>query len=116
MARASEADRLRHILEEADAVAGYVAGRSEADFLRERLLRDAIERCLERISEASRHVSEATKAKRPEIPRREVATIGNVLRHGYDGVRPTEIWRIATHDLPPLRVAILALLSEAEAG
>jgi uncharacterized protein with HEPN domain len=113
MPRATEADRLRHILEEADAVAVYLAGKTEADYLRERLLRDAIERCIERISEASRHLSAATKARRPEIPWREVATAGNVLRHGYDGVKPSEVWRIATEDVPKLRAAVVALLREA---
>jgi uncharacterized protein with HEPN domain len=58
--------------DEADAVAGYVASRSEADFLRERLLCDAIERCLEQISEASRHLSIQGQWNRPAVQARRL--------------------------------------------
>jgi len=48
--------------------------------------RDIIERCIEVISEASRRLPEAWKARHPHIRWRNVADIGNVLRHEYDGV------------------------------
>lgn len=50
------------------------------------MLRDAIERNIERISEASRRLPDDLKAGYPSIPWRDIAGIGNVLRHGYDAV------------------------------
>jgi uncharacterized protein with HEPN domain len=44
----------------------------------------AMERYLERLSEASRHVPQELKEKHPEVDWRGVADIGNVLRHAYD--------------------------------
>jgi uncharacterized protein with HEPN domain len=45
------------------------------------MLRNAAERCLERISEASRRLPQEVKATQPHIPWRKVADVGNVLRH-----------------------------------
>jgi uncharacterized protein with HEPN domain len=47
-----------------------------------------VERGIEIISEASRHLTDDIKEQRPEIPWPKVAGIGNVLRHAYDHVAP----------------------------
>jgi uncharacterized protein with HEPN domain len=54
------------------------------------------------ISEASRHLSPALKARHPEIPWVKVAGIGSVLRHDYERISPDIIWKLATVDLPIL--------------
>jgi uncharacterized protein with HEPN domain len=46
----------------------------------------AVTRCLEIISEASRRLSDALKARHPGIPWREIAGAGNVYRHDYQDV------------------------------
>ena len=76
----------------------------------------AAERAIEIISEASRHLAEPLKASEPDAPWREIASIGNVLRHAYDGVDDSVIWTVATEHLTPLRGAVLALINEAKAG
>jgi uncharacterized protein with HEPN domain len=64
----------------------YTAGKSLAAFRRDELVHDAVERCLEIISEASRRLPEEMKARHPGIPWRNVAGLGNVFRHEYDAV------------------------------
>jgi uncharacterized protein with HEPN domain len=76
--------RLRHILDTIARIRGYQAGRLPALYRRDDQFRDALERNLERISEASRHLPSALKAGHPEIPWQHIASIGNVLRHAYD--------------------------------
>lgn len=68
--------------------------------------RRGVERCIEIVSEASRHIPEAMKAAHPQIPWRHVRDIGNVLRHGYSGVDDLMMWRVATISLPELRVVL----------
>lgn len=51
-----------------DRISRYVAGRDATALESDELLKDAIERCVEIISEASRRVSPELKALRPEIP------------------------------------------------
>jgi uncharacterized protein with HEPN domain len=42
------------------------------------------------------------KDRRPEIPWRKVAGIGNVLRHDYARIAPDVLWKLAHDDLPLL--------------
>ncbi len=45
-----------------------------------------VERGIEVISEASRHLTDDMKARHPEIPWQKVAGIGNVLRHKHENI------------------------------
>ena len=72
----------------------------------------AVERCIEVISEASRHIPDAIKAKHPEIPWSDVAAIGNVFRHEYHNVAARIVWDTVRLHLPPLDAAIRAIEAE----
>jgi len=50
------------------------------------VLRSAVERGIEVISEASRHLGEELKAQHKEVRWKDIAGIGNVLRHDYQRV------------------------------
>lgn len=71
-----------------------------------------VERELEIISEASRHLTDAQKARFPEIPWRRIADIGNVLRHLYDDVAPSLLWEVVVRDLAPLKEVAAKLYAE----
>jgi uncharacterized protein with HEPN domain len=58
-----------------------------------------VQRGIEIISEASRHLPQSLKARYPGIPWRQVAGIGNVLRHGYEHVAAPIIWKLVRQDL-----------------
>jgi uncharacterized protein with HEPN domain len=76
------------------------------------MLRDAVERNLERISEASRHIPKDLKAGHPEIPWQKVAGIGNILRHAYPIVDDSVIWEVVVRELPPLKAAAEQMLND----
>jgi uncharacterized protein with HEPN domain len=61
-----------------------------------------VERGIEIISEASRHLPDDLKSARPEIPWRKVAGIGNVLRHDYERIAPDILFKLVLDDLPML--------------
>ena len=61
-----------------------------------------VQRGVEIISEASRHLTDEMKARHPEIPWQKVAAIGNVLRHNYANIAAPVIWKLAQTDLPAL--------------
>ena len=67
-----------------------------------------VERGLEVISEASRHLPQDLKARHPAIPWQKVAGIGNILRHAYDHIAPDVLWKLAMADLPALEKACRA--------
>jgi uncharacterized protein with HEPN domain len=110
MAAASVRDRLLHIERSIAAIAGYWHGKTLKDFDACEPLRAATERHLLIISEAVKHIPQSDKDGHPQIPWRDIAGIGNILRHGYDIVDPQRIWSVVTLDLPALDVAIGAII------
>jgi uncharacterized protein with HEPN domain len=114
MPRAPVSDRLQHILDALARIEALTAGKSFGDYAADWVVRDAVERNLERLCEASRHISDDLKARHADIRWRLVADLGNVLRHAYDAIVDERIWDIVTNDLPPLKAAIEAMLRDAE--
>lgn len=106
------ASRLEDMLDAIGNVEQFAAGRSFDDYRTDTMLRLAIERCIEIISEASRHIPAQVKDKYPAIPWQNVADVGNVLRHGYQSIDPHIIWQVATHHLIGLRKAAEQMRSE----
>jgi uncharacterized protein with HEPN domain len=64
-----------------------------------------VERGVEIISEASRHLGTELQARHPEIPWPKVTGIGNLLRHHYERIAPDVMWKLAQIDLPILQQA-----------
>jgi uncharacterized protein with HEPN domain len=74
-----------------------------------------VERGLEIVSEASRHLGDDLKGRHPEIPWRRIAGVGNVLRHEYDRVAADVMWHVVQDDLDLLDQVCRQELSIAQA-
>ncbi len=109
-------ERLRHMAAAIVAIERLTAGRTLRDYASAPDLAAAVERYLERLSEASRHIPQDMRDRHPDIDWRGVSDVGNVLRHAYEQVVDEEIWRIVTDDLPPLKAAVEAMLREVGGG
>jgi uncharacterized protein with HEPN domain len=81
-----------------------------AAYQRDVKLKLAVERCIEIVSEASRHIPENSKSDYADLPWYEIAAIGNLLRHHYERVDDFIMWKIATRSLPELRPVIVAMI------
>jgi uncharacterized protein with HEPN domain/predicted nucleotidyltransferase len=97
------------MIDHIDYIAEKMKGRTLEDLRTDRDFRYTVERSLEILSEASRHLSDELKARETAIPWRQVADFGNVLRHAYFNVRLDTVWRILTEELTPLRAALVRL-------
>jgi uncharacterized protein with HEPN domain len=64
----------------------FVAGMNYETFKDDERTVYAVTRCLEIISEASRRLPDALKARHPSIAWREMAAAGNIYRHEYEDV------------------------------
>jgi uncharacterized protein with HEPN domain len=84
----------------------YSAGEIRSDFIRSA----ALERLVEIISEASRRVEPAWKAEYPDIPWKDIAGIGSILRHDYDAVHIDILMRLNGLALTDLGRAVEGLL------
>jgi uncharacterized protein with HEPN domain len=106
--------RLQDIREEISGVRDATAGLGFETFEEVWVLRRASERALEIISEASRHIPDDWKRLEPDIPWRQIAGIGNVLRHDYEGISSRVVWDIVEIHLAPLDEAARRLLVRIE--
>lgn len=97
-----------------DGIRNTVAHRNwdevEDDWMRLR----AVERGIEIISEASRRLPDNFKAMYPDIPWRQIAGIGNILRHEYGRVDIAVIANIVDAHLQPLYEIAIVEIGERE--
>src|SRR5229473_6704521 len=101
------ADRRRaHRATAIDDIRGALAGQTKASFTDNMMLRLAVERLLETISEALRHIPVDMKAKEPKINWRRLADLGNWLRHAYHRTDPGILWDMIENDLEPLKIFV----------
>ena len=112
MAKPTQSERLTHILQAIQEIETNTAGLTLAEFKDNRFRQLGVERCLEIISEASRHIPENLKEARSEIPWRRIADMGNRIRHAYHAVDSDIIWEIVTGELRELRAAIELMMEK----
>jgi uncharacterized protein with HEPN domain len=93
-------DCLEHVVENAGWIASYINGMSREQFADNRLVRDAVERCVERICEAAHRLGDRAQALMPNQPWADIRGMGNQLRHGYDRLDIRIIWAVASERVP----------------
>lgn len=102
-------DYLLHMFEAVRRVQAYVAGKSEADFLSDSLLQDAVIRNLEVLGEASNNLLKAlpeAASMFPAIPFAVMVATRNRLSHGYFLINTLRVWEIVDRDLATLRTEL----------
>ena len=102
--------RLNDILENINWIIQYTVDHGFETFAQDRLTRDAVERCLLRISEAARKLEGVVDEIASDQPWADIRALGNIIRHEYDAINPAVIWEIVQHDLFPLKKAVEAAI------
>lgn len=92
-----------------DFIETTVPGRSREEVMKDRVTEFALQRAMEIISEASRHIPGDLRQYTPDIPWQSILAIGNILRHEYHRIAEEVIWDVIVSDLPTLRSAIKIL-------
>lgn len=83
-------------------VVSFVHGRTWSDYETTVGLRRQVERSVEIIGEAARHVSDELKLKHPSIPRSKITRQRHRLAHDYDLIDHEIICRVATIHVPEM--------------
>lgn len=104
------------ILEAIERIERYTHGKDIAGYSADSMLRDAVERNIERISEASKRLPAELKAQHPDVPWDKVAAIGNRFRHEYFRIDDNVIWEVVIRHLRPLREAVAAIRGRLKEG
>jgi uncharacterized protein with HEPN domain len=112
--RHDPADSLGHVIENAARVARYLTGLDQRSFAQNDWARDAVERCIERVSEATVRLGDQADELMPGQPWADIRGMGNRLRHAYDRVDVDILWRTATNRLPELAASAERALAQLE--
>jgi uncharacterized protein with HEPN domain len=106
---------LVEITDALDGIASAIDGKSFAEFETDWLLRHGVQRGIEIVSEAVRHLPDALlAADRPDLPWPQMRAVGNFLRHEYHRVSDVLVWQMVPDDLPALRHAVEAMKRKLE--
>ncbi|HEX2556337.1 MAG TPA: HepT-like ribonuclease domain-containing protein [Microvirga sp.] len=103
---------LHHMAEAIEKLGLLLSNHTEDDIRGDFIRSAALERLVEIVSEASRRVEPAWKDEHPHIPWKEIAGIGNILRHDYDVVRADVLMRLKGLPLVELERAVQNLLEK----
>ena len=85
-------------------------GRSLAAYLRDLVLRLALERALELVGEPASRVSERTRSAHPQIEWRAIVGLRNILAHQYGVIDHERLYRTVLEGVPGLITALEAIL------
>ena len=102
------------MIEEAENVATFIAGRAREDLDSDRLLLYALVRAIEVLGEAASKVSADARAAAPDVPWRAIVAMRNRLIHAYAAIDPETVWKAACEDIPVLLTALRTLANPLE--
>ena len=111
MARVSDADRMRHMLDFARKARDFSQQRTREDLETDELYALAMSRLLEILGEAASSVSKEGQSHHSDIPWAQIVGLRNRLIHGYDTIDPDIVWQILTQDLPTLIESLERILA-----
>jgi uncharacterized protein with HEPN domain len=102
-------DRFAHILDAIEQVERRTGALDLDAFRNDRFLQLGIERCLEIISEATRHIPADLKEQHPGIRGGASPTLAHSIRHSYHAIDSEIIWLIAREELGELKAVIVGM-------
>jgi uncharacterized protein with HEPN domain len=97
---------LRDILEGIQLIEEFTAGMDLKSFGDDARTVAAVERKLQKISEAATRLGQDAEKLCPAQPWRNIRGMGNWLRHQYDKVDVEMVWNTVQNDLPRLRESV----------
>lgn len=100
--RRDDTIRIRHMIETAEAVQRFLAGRRRCDLDADEMLRFALVRAVEIVGEAAAKVSAETRAALPSIPWPGMVAMRNRLIHAYFDIDHDILWKTTTEEIPSL--------------
>ncbi|MFM9958069.1 MAG: DUF86 domain-containing protein [Phycisphaerales bacterium] len=102
------------MLQYARAVHPIVDGVSYAEYLERFTTRLAVERAIEVVGEAARHISRPFQEAHPEVPWRKIIAMRHIIAHDYGELDHEAIWRVATTHIPELIAMIQPMIPPVE--
>lgn len=97
---------LKDIEESVQQIERYLKNIREEEFMKNKLVQDAVVRRLEIIGEASRNIPRALKEKNKHVPWFEMAQFRDLMAHAYYEASLKRVWKAATEELKKVKEGI----------
>jgi uncharacterized protein with HEPN domain len=103
--------RLAHMIDAADTISTFMAGRKREDLDSDRMLLFAVVHAIEILGEAAAKVSDETRQAAPNIPWNAIVGMRNRLIHGYFDIDTAIVWKTISVEIPALLPKLRSLNS-----
>ena len=100
------------MLQAANDISDFLADQSLQEFTADRMLCLAVERCLQILGEAARHVSTAFQTRHTDIPWRRMIGMRNILAHDYGEIDLRIIFDTASVEVPAVATMLAGLTAK----
>ncbi|MEL6748016.1 MAG: HepT-like ribonuclease domain-containing protein [Pseudomonadota bacterium] len=104
--------RFNDIVQNIDLIESYLAELGDRPFAQVPLVRDAVERCLARISEAAVKLGPSAEELAPSIAWQNIRSFGNHLRHAYDQIDSGIVLDTIEVELPKLKESCIEAIRQ----
>ena len=91
-------------------IQNYLENVTKDNFLKNKMLQDALVRNIEIIGEASKNLSTELRENNPHISWREIMRMRDKIVHHYFRLNLDVIWQTVTEDVPKLKIEIEIIL------
>ncbi len=91
---------IKHMIKAIKNIEEYTLELTLEEFLKNKLVKDAVVRNLEVIGEATKKINDGFRNKHPEIPWKYMAAFRDRLIHHYFGIDYSLVWDVVKNKLP----------------
>ncbi len=102
--------RILHMIDAAESLEQFAAGRGREDLDTDRMLLFAIVRAIEVVGEAASKVTDETQDASTGIPWASIVGMRNRLIHGYFDIDRDVVWKTVPEEIPELRRSLKVLV------
>ena len=107
---------LRDIMDWMENAQTFVDSVDRQEFIGDLKTRSAVERAVEIIGEASKHIPDDLRRQFPDVPWQSMAGMRDRVSHAYFGVDYDVLWQTVTEEIPPLRKKLREIVARLEKG
>ena len=107
---------LRDIMDWMEHAQSFVVDIDRREFVDDLKTRSAVERAVEIIGEASKHIPDDIRRQFPDVPWQSMAGMRDRVSHAYFGIDYDVLWQTVTEEIPPLLQRLKEIVAFLEKG